>query len=93
MATSEILSTDIRATGHGAANAVSRLAGIVTPYIINDQTSLVTIGAFVFTISTLTAAATMQLPETAGRAMGAVHHDVAEYDKAESSAVAPYQPM
>mmetsp|Transcript_21188 Transcript_21188/g.52120 ORF Transcript_21188/g.52120 Transcript_21188/m.52120 type:complete len:497 (-) Transcript_21188:6029-7519(-) len=85
VSTSEILSTDIRATGHGTANSMARLAGIVTPYIINDKTSLNMIGLFIFSISIVTAAATWHLPETAGMGMG-VHgarRDEAQYSNME----------
>jgi len=64
---------------------MARLAGIVTPYIINDKTSLNMIGLFIFSISIVTAAATWHLPETAGMGMG-VHgarRDEAQYSNME----------
>jgi putative MFS transporter len=70
VSTSEILSTEIRTTGHGTANAVARLGGFVCPYIISDHTGLTFIGIIIFAVSVLTANIAWQLPETTGRAMG-----------------------
>jgi len=89
VSTSEILSTDIRATGHGSANAMARIAGFFCPYIINDRTPLNLIGLFMFAISILTAGVAWQLPETAGRAMGEVHDTDPKH--ANSKDAAPYQ--
>jgi putative MFS transporter len=75
VSTSEILSTDIRATGHGAANAMSRFGGFFCPYIITQGTSLRWIGSFIFIVSLVTALFSWHLPETAGKALGEAHHD------------------
>jgi MFS family permease len=70
VSTSEILSTEIRATGHGAANAMARFGGFFCPYIITERTSLRWIGVALFMVSILTAQLSWQLPETAGKALG-----------------------
>ena len=70
VSTSEILSTDIRATGHGAANAMGRLGGFFAPYIITEGTSLRWIAIFVLLVSFITSVTSWQLPETAGKALG-----------------------
>jgi len=70
VSTSEILSTEIRATGHGAANAVARLGGFFCPYIISDHTPIHWIGIFIFTVSVVTASVSWFLPETAGQSLG-----------------------
>lgn len=70
VSTSEILSTEIRATGHGVANAVARLGGFFCPYIISEQTDIHKIGIFIFVVSLFTASVAWFLPETAGQAMG-----------------------
>jgi putative MFS transporter len=73
--TSELLPTEIRATGHGFANAMGRIGGITSPFIISKSTSLRTIGIVMCLISTFTAVFSRCLPETAGRAMGDLDSD------------------
>jgi len=80
VSTSEILVTEIRATGHGAANAVSRLGGFFVPYIISERTPLNIMGAFLFLASIITARVTWNLPETAGIALGQASSSVATSD-------------
>jgi MFS family permease len=95
VATTEILSTDIRATGHGAANAMARLGGFFCPYVITEGTSMIAIGVFMFIISLLTAAASWNLPETAGRALGEIHIPENKETKSQNQTNegAPYQIM
>jgi hypothetical protein len=95
VSTSEILSTEIRATGHGSANAMARLGGFFCPYIINESTPLNAIGIFIFAVSVLTAKIAWQLPETAGLKMGEVNTTTAEDSTsiADKSAGAPYQQL
>jgi hypothetical protein len=95
VSTSEILSTEIRATGHGSANAMARLGGFFCPYIINETTPLNAIGIFIFAISVLTAKIAWQLPETAGISMGEVHVTTAKDSTsiADKSAGTPYQKL
>jgi len=70
VSTSEILPTEIRSTGHGTANAMARLGGFISPYLITEGHSLVLIGGIVLFISLLTAECAGRLPETAGHALG-----------------------
>ena len=70
LSTSEMLTTDIRSTGHGAANAMLRLGGLVSPYLITEGNSMVVIGVLVLVISLATAECANRLPETAGKSMG-----------------------
>lgn len=70
VSTSEILSTDIRATGHGAANAMGRFGGFFCPYIISEGTPLRWIAIFIASVSLVTSYSSWQLPETAGKALG-----------------------
>lgn len=72
VSTSEMLSTEIRSTGHGAANAMARLGGFIAPYVITEGNSMGTIGILVLLVSLLTAEFASKLPETAGRPMGDV---------------------
>ena len=70
VSTSEILPTEIRSTGHGTANAMARLGGFISPYLITEGPSLVLMGGIVLFISFLTAECASRLPETAGHALG-----------------------
>jgi putative MFS transporter len=70
VSTSEILTTDIRATGHGWANAMARIGGFFCPYVISERNSMNHIGLFLFTVSCIAAAVVWQLPETSGHKLG-----------------------
>jgi MFS family permease len=70
VSTSEILTTDIRATGHGAANAMARLGGFIAPYLITRRNSSLFIGSIVLFVATVTAECSRRLPETAHTALG-----------------------
>jgi len=70
VSTSEILSTDIRTTGHSAANAIARIGGAMIPYLITDGIPLRIVGIIMLCISLVTARVTWKLPETKGVAMG-----------------------
>ena len=64
----EILSTEIRSTGHAAANAVARLGCFFAPLLIANESSQ-TIGITMLCISIFATVCVMRLPETKGRAM------------------------
>lgn len=70
VSTSEILSTEIRATGHGVANAMARLGGFFCPYIISEHTPIHRVGGFMFAVSVVTASFAWYLPETTGQSLG-----------------------
>jgi hypothetical protein len=53
------------------ANAIARIGGSLSPYIISERTPLLAIGIIMFCISLVTARFTSKLPETKGVAMGA----------------------
>lgn len=72
VSTAEILTTDIRTTGHSAANAAARVGGFFAPYLVSSGNSLQTIGIVMLVISILTSIFVSKLPETRGMAMGAV---------------------
>lgn len=71
VSTAEILTTDIRASGHSAANAVARIGAFMCPYFIMESTSLVAIGIVMVLVHMFTICCTSFLPETKGVAMGA----------------------
>lgn len=70
VSTSEILTTEIRTTGHSAANAVARIGGFVSPYIVSEQIPLLYIGVLMLGASLATAHFVSKLPETKGVGMG-----------------------
>lgn len=74
VSTAEILTTEIRTTGHSAANAVARLSGAFSPFILNlnGSTSYTNTGFIILLISIGTCFVTWNLPETKGQSMGAV---------------------
>ena len=67
--TAEVLTTDIRTTGHSVANAVGRIGGFMSPYLVSSTTPVTTIGVVMFAISILAAFCAWNLPETGGRPM------------------------
>ena len=73
VSTSEILTTDIRGTGHAAANAMARLGGFICPYIINEETNMQTIGTFLLILGCIAAYSSSKLPETMGKSLGSSH--------------------
>jgi hypothetical protein len=75
VSTSEILTTDIRSTGHGSANAMARLGGFISPYIITQGNSLLLIGIIVSIVSLFTAEFASRLPETTGKSMGDISNN------------------
>lgn len=83
VSTSEMLSTEIRSTGHGAANAMARLGGFVAPYLITEGNSMETIGILVLLVALFTAECANKLPETAGKPMGDVSTTTGKIDLSE----------
>eukprot|EP00548_Thalassiothrix_antarctica_P013038 CAMPEP_0194176340 /NCGR_PEP_ID=MMETSP0154-20130528/10259_1 /TAXON_ID=1049557 /ORGANISM="Thalassiothrix antarctica, Strain L6-D1" /LENGTH=190 /DNA_ID=CAMNT_0038890471 /DNA_START=148 /DNA_END=721 /DNA_ORIENTATION=+ len=67
--TAEILTTEIRSSGHSAANAVARLGGFAAPYLLLLQNRS-SIGLILFGIAILTTLTVLHLPETNGIALG-----------------------
>ena len=68
--TAEVLSTEIRTTGHSAANAVARLGGFFSPYLVGGKLSLPTVGIIMLVIHVFTAICASRLPETRGKRLG-----------------------
>jgi len=67
--TPELLSTDVRTSGHGIASAIARIGGCLSPYIVTGA-SLPTVGIIMLTVHATTALVASRLPETRGAAMG-----------------------
>ncbi len=74
ISTTEILATELRTTGHGTANAISRVGGFLSSYIVSKIYSLPSIGLALFVISLWTASAASKLPETNVKEMGVVYY-------------------
>jgi MFS family permease len=67
--TAEILTTEIRTTGHSAANAMGRTGAFLSPYLVGTM-SLQAVGSIMLLIHLFTAFCAWNLPETKGREIG-----------------------
>ena len=74
VATTEVLATAIRTTGHGTAHAWSRLGGALSTYVLARTYSIPTVGLILFVTSIWTASASSKLPDTNLKEMGVVHY-------------------
>jgi hypothetical protein len=70
VATAEILTTEIRTTGHSAANAFARIGGFCAPYLVQQSTPPMVIGSVMLGMAILTTLAVARLPETNGKTLG-----------------------
>jgi putative MFS transporter len=68
--TAELFSTEIRSTGHSATNAVSRLGGFLSPYLIAGTIPFRTIAIIFLAIHLIAAFFASRLPETNGVELG-----------------------
>mmetsp|Transcript_9188 Transcript_9188/g.19611 ORF Transcript_9188/g.19611 Transcript_9188/m.19611 type:complete len:522 (+) Transcript_9188:142-1707(+) len=82
VSTAEILSTEIRTTGHSAANAMGRTGAFISPYLIGTNNPIKSVGSIMLVIQIFTAFCACHLPESKGREIG--HTD--EIDDAEDIA-------
>jgi MFS family permease len=72
ISTTELLTTEVRTTGHGMANSVSRIGGFLSTYVLSHISSLPSVGLALFLISLWTASTASKLPETNAKEMGIV---------------------
>jgi MFS family permease len=85
VSTAEILTTEVRTTGHSAANALARMGAFFCPFLVQDNSPKV-IGVFMLFVHIFTALCVSKLPETKGKSMGVhVHH--LEQDSSDQHAV------
>ena len=70
VSTAEVLSTEIRTTGHSTANAIGSISGFFSPYVVSATTPFGTISLVILFLSVATAFFVMHLPETKGKAIG-----------------------
>lgn len=73
VATAEILPTKIRNTGHASANAMARLGGAFTPFIVSTSVPMRLIGIIMASVAFITCILSWNLPETQGKALGKAH--------------------
>jgi putative MFS transporter len=69
IATAELLATNMRSTGHAAANSVARFGAFLTPFLVNEG-SLRTVGIALICVSVTAATFASRLPETSGIELG-----------------------
>lgn len=79
VSTAEVLTTEIRATGHAAANSMARLGGFFCPYIVSSSSSLSTIGYSMLIVGCFASFSAFHIPETMGIDMGG--HPIARDDE------------
>lgn len=94
VSTAEILTTDVRSTGHSTANAMGRLGAFIAPYIIANESGssggrdgMLKLGIIMLVVHSFTALCVSKLPETMGMAMGAGGEGTASADDSGESAL------
>jgi len=70
VSTAEILTTEVRTSGHSAANGVARIGALFAPFLIVGHWSVVQKGLILLAIHCVTVACVSQLPETKGASLG-----------------------
>lgn len=80
VSTAEILTTEVRTTGHSAANAVARIGSLSSPFLIEGGGSLVKKGLIMLAIHMGTVIFVSRLPETNGSRMGLSQDNFVEPD-------------
>jgi len=81
VSTAEILTTEIRASGHSAANAMGRTGAFFSPYLVGTNNSIKFVGTTMLVIHIITACCAYQLPETKGRDLGHTSEESDEVDR------------
>lgn len=75
VSTAEILTTEVRSTGHSTANAVARLGAFFSPFLVEGGTPLIRVGVIMLIVHAFTVICVAKLPETKGRGMGAAEEN------------------
>jgi MFS family permease len=70
VSTAEILTTEVRSTGHSTANAMARLGAFFCPFVVEGSIPLRRIGYIMLFVHMITVLCVSKLPETKGRSMG-----------------------
>ena len=75
VAAAELFGTEVRTTGHSSCSAMSRLGGIIVPFIVYSNISFPYIGVIMLVVHYLVTILVMQTPETQGKEMGKAHEE------------------
>jgi len=76
ISTAEILTTEVRTTGHSAANAVARIGAFFAPFLMVGDGSVMKKGIVMLIMHCVTISCVSQLPETKGRHFGVLSTNV-----------------
>lgn len=89
VATAEILPTQIRTTGHASANAIARVGGALSPFVVSTYVPMKTIGIVMASVAMVTCLLSWHFPETAGKALGTAHSVSSSFDSGVASIEKP----
>lgn len=70
IAVTEVLATEVRASGHATANVFALVGGSLSSYVLSNIYSSPASGLALFLVSLWTASTVTKLPETSGKEMG-----------------------
>lgn len=70
VSTAEVLTTDIRATGHSTSSAMARIGAFLCPYVVVGRISFMYLGIIMLLTHTCTALFVLNIPETKGIDLG-----------------------
>jgi len=76
VATAELLGTEIRGTGHSAANAMARLGGLISPYVVQGKAPLHTVGVIFLGAHLFTILCASNLPESKDMVLGSSKKEI-----------------
>jgi MFS family permease len=89
VSTAEILPTEIRTTGHSAANAMGRTGAFISPYLVGTNNPIKAVGVIMLMVHLVTAFCAYHLPESKGRVIGHIddsnHTETDEHNEQEGS--------
>lgn len=72
VSTAEILTTEVRSTGHSTANAMARIGAFFAPFVVEGKSiSLTHVGIIMLLVHFFVVICVSKLPETRGKSMGA----------------------
>ncbi|GAX23680.1 hypothetical protein FisN_12Hh254 [Fistulifera solaris] len=78
VSTAEILTTEVRGTGHSTSNAMARLGAFFCPFLVVGNTPLHVVAIVMLLVHLITAACSSRLPETRGLGMDTTNEDSEE---------------
>ena len=92
--TAELLTTEVRTTGHSLVNAIARVTGGLSPFVVQGfGWPFSVVGVVLLVASLVTTAASWTLPETKGIAMGTaiLYHPTTNTTNHNNSATDPHE--